>query len=140
MGPNFVNSVEVQFGRYQKKIFRRSDLWSKFSHVLVVQAWNVLPLNLLFKQEACRELFLPFFLLFSSGHGDILIFESDQNFQEFQFHLLISMSYYCWDRRDAMNLEKSREQWNFWIINLYLKQAGMFICHNCIQKKSSKVF
>ena len=59
-------------------------------------AWNVLPLNLLFKQEACRELFLPFFLLFSSGHGDILTFESDQNFQEFQFHLLISMSnYWC---------------------------------------------
>ena len=29
-------SVEVQFGSYQK-IFCRSDLWSKFSHVLVVQ-------------------------------------------------------------------------------------------------------
>ena len=29
-------SVEVQFGRYQK-MFCRSDLWSKISHVLVVQ-------------------------------------------------------------------------------------------------------
>ena len=29
-------SVEVQFGRY-KKAFCRSDLWSKISHVLVVQ-------------------------------------------------------------------------------------------------------
>ena len=37
-------SVEVQFGRYQK-MFSRSDLWSKSSHVLVVAAWNVFPIH-----------------------------------------------------------------------------------------------
>ena len=36
MGPTFVDSVKVQMGRYQK-IFCRSDLGSKISHVLVVQ-------------------------------------------------------------------------------------------------------
>ena len=34
-----------------KKIFCRSDLWSKSSHVLVVAAWNVFPIHSLLYSE-----------------------------------------------------------------------------------------
>ena len=38
-------SLEVQFSRYKKKPFCRSDIWSKISHVLVLAAWNVFPIH-----------------------------------------------------------------------------------------------
>jgi len=46
MGPNFVDSVEVQLGRYQKNI---SQEWSRVKHLSCVScaAWNVFFVNLL---------------------------------------------------------------------------------------------
>ena len=57
-------SVEVQFGRY-KKIFCRSDIWPKISHVLVMAAWNVFPIHSLpsgSPKEALKVLGSSFYL------------------------------------------------------------------------------